>query len=88
MAKPNADVLKRKKPAKEYDLEDVDFTFKHYSQMTATEIAKDRGLALFQVNQIVSGLRKAGAKLPKKTQRDIIADYVSSLKKTQRIATT
>ncbi len=80
-----ATIINRKKPAKEYDINDVDFTFKNYSQMTATQIAKERDLALFQVNQIVSGLRKAGAKLPKKTQRDIIGEYVDTLKKSQRV---
>jgi hypothetical protein len=71
----------RNKPAKSYTVEDVDFVFKNYSQMSATEIAGERGLATFQVNQIVTGLRQAGAPLPKKTRKSIISEYVESLPK-------
>jgi hypothetical protein len=79
-------IQKRTKPEKEYDIDDVGFVFHNYSSMSANEIATKRGLARFQVNQIVNGLRKAGAKVPKKSQKQIIAEFVSTLSPSQRIS--
>jgi len=48
----------RSNPTKPWDIKDVDFVFNNYEQMTVSEIADDRKLAPFQVNQIITGLRK------------------------------
>lgn len=79
---------KRQKPTKSYVTEDVAFIFGNYANMTAAEIAEARNLAPFQVNQIIGGLRRAGAKLPLKTHRDIIGDFVSTLKPNQKVKKT
>jgi hypothetical protein len=81
MEATSTETKKRSKPEKKYDVEDVDFVYRHYTQMSATQIAEERGLAKFQVQQIVTNLRKAGADLPKKTSTNIIQDYVDGLKK-------
>lgn len=43
---------------KPWDIQDVNFVFQNYDQMTVADIAEERKLAPFQVNQIISGLRK------------------------------
>lgn len=74
-----AEKKNRTKPARKYTTQDVDFVYKNYTQMTATQIAEERDLARFQVQQIVTNLRKAGADVPKKTSINIIQDYVNSV---------
>ena len=54
---------KRNRP---FNMEDVEFVHKNYANMTATQIAEERGLSRYQVAKIVSELRKAGVDLPRK----------------------
>ncbi len=57
---------KRNRP---YNVEDVKFVYENYENMTAQEIAEQRGLSKFQVAKIVSELRKKGINIPKKTAK-------------------
>ncbi|MDD3553081.1 MAG: MarR family transcriptional regulator [Deltaproteobacteria bacterium] len=49
-----------------YNVEDVEFVFENYANMTASEIAETRGISKFQVSKIVTDLRKH-TDLPKKS---------------------
>jgi len=62
-------------------MKDVEYVHKNYAEMTAGELAKARKLSLFQINKIVSDLRKAGVNLPKKSRKKAnpVAAYVESL---------
>jgi len=82
-AKVKQEEMKTRNKTNPYNIEDVDFVFHNYADMSATEIAKERNLATFQVTQIVNGLRTAGAPLPKKTRKSLIAEYVENLPKTK-----
>jgi len=52
-----------------YTTADVEFVYKNYANMTATEIAEQLGISKFQVSKIVSELRKYGVDMPKKTAK-------------------
>lgn len=75
----------RSAPRSMWDIKDVDFVFNNYEQMTVAEIADDRKLAPFQVNQIITGLRKRKVlgKKRSSTQSSILDSFVKkkSLKK-------
>jgi DNA-binding transcriptional regulator GbsR (MarR family) len=57
-----------RKRSRPYNVNDVRYVYKHYSEMTASEIADKLGISRFQVSKIVSELRKH-LDLPKKTVR-------------------
>ena len=69
------------KRSRRLNVKDVEYVHKNYAEMTAGELAKARKLSLFQINKIVSDLRKAGVNLPKKTRKKInpVSAYVDSL---------
>lgn len=51
------------------NVDDVEFVVKNYANMTAAEIAEERGISKFQVSKIVTELRKHNVPLPKKTAK-------------------
>ena len=69
---------KRHRP---YTKDDVRFVHENYSTMTAQQIAEERGISKFQVSKIVSELRKAGIKLPRKSVRrqNAVAQYLDEI---------
>ncbi len=69
------------KRSRSYNLDDVEFVHKNYVNMTASEIAEERGISKFQVSKIVTELRKHHVPLAKKTakrQNPVLA-YVEKL---------
>ncbi|OCC14374.1 hypothetical protein DBT_2247 [Dissulfuribacter thermophilus] len=70
---------KRNRP---YNVEDVKFVYENYAEMTAQEIAEERGLSKFQVAKIVSELRKKGIPIPKKTakRKNPVDAFIEQLK--------
>ena len=74
---------KRNRP---YNVDDVRFVYENYAEMTAQEIADERGLSKFQVAKIVSELRKKKIDLPKKTVKrknpvDVFVEQLQAEKK-------
>lgn len=71
----------RSTPNKSWDIKDVDFVYHNYGQMTVAEIAKDRELAPFQVNQIITGLRKRQILGKKRTDThdDILNTFTTAI---------
>jgi len=69
------------KRSRRFNVEDVEFVHNNYMEMTAAEIAASRKLSLFQINKIVSDLRKAGIELPRKSPRRVnpVKAYVANL---------
>lgn len=69
------------KRSRRLNVKDVEYVHKNYAEMTAGELANARKLSLFQINKIVSDLRKAGVDLPKKTRKRVnpVSAYVDSL---------
>jgi len=69
------------KRSRRFTIKDVQFVHKHYSEMTAAEIASSRKLSLFQVNKIVSDLRKSGIDMPRKTPKRVnpVKAYIESI---------
>jgi transposase len=58
-----------RKRSRPYTVEDVEFVYKNYANMTASEIAEELGISKFQVSKIVSELRSYGVDMPKKTAK-------------------
>ncbi|WP_181448050.1 helix-turn-helix domain-containing protein [Dissulfurirhabdus thermomarina] len=61
--------MNARKRSRPYTLEDVNYVYDNYANMTAGEIAEQLGISKFQVAKIVSELRKKGVDLPEKTVR-------------------
>lgn len=55
-----------RKRSRPFTVKDVEYVYKNYADMTASEIAEELGISKFQVAKIVSELRKHGVDLPKK----------------------
>ena len=49
--------------------DDVRFIYENYLDMSASEIAEARGISKFQVQKVVSELRKRGVYIPTKTRK-------------------
>jgi len=64
-------------------IEDVKFVYENYANMTAPEIAEKLGISRFQVNKIVTELRKRGVDIPKKLRKriNVYDRFVEELKK-------
>jgi len=69
------------KKSRRFTVKDVEYVHKNYAEKTAAEIATARKLSLFQINKIVSDLRKAGVDLPKKKVKRVnpVKQYVETL---------
>ena len=67
----------RANPSKTWDINDVTYVYNNYEQMTVAEIAKNRKLATFQVNQIITGLRKRNiiGKKRRNTQSSVLDKF-------------
>ena len=59
------------KKGRKITIEDVRFVYENYTNMTAPEIAEKLGITRFQVNKIVTELRKRGIDIPKKLGKKI-----------------
>jgi len=64
-------------------IEDVRFVYENYINMTASEIAEKLGISKFQVNKIVTQLRKRGVDIPKKLGKkfNVYDRFVEELQK-------
>lgn len=69
----------RTKPDKVYNVNDVKFVYDNYTQMSATQIAEQRGLSRCQVTNIITELRRLNVPIVKKSNKEIVADFVRSL---------
>ncbi len=74
------------KRSRRFTVKDVQFVHKNYAEMTAAEIASARKLSLFQINKIVSDLRKSGIDLPRKTPKRVnpVKAYIESISSTEK----
>ena len=68
-----------RKKSRPYTVDDVRYVFEHYAEMTAAQIAQERGISKFQVSKIVTDLRKQGVTLPKKKRENPVEAYVREL---------
>ena len=60
--------------------DDVRFVYENYAEMTNKEMADKLGLSVFQINKIITGLRKRGVDLPKRRRTNNVFDeFVSEL---------
>ena len=50
----------RKVYERDYDVKDLEYVLSNHGKKTLPELAKERGLALSQVTNIVQGLRRQG----------------------------
>ncbi len=73
------------KRSRRFTIKDVQFVHKNYSEMTAAEIASAKKLSLFQINKIVSDLRKSGIDMPRKTPKRVnpVKAYIQSIGSTE-----
>lgn len=74
------------KRSRRFTIKDVQFVHKNYAEMTAAEIASARKLSLFQINKIVSDLRKSGIDMPRKTPKRVnpVKAYIESIGSTEK----
>lgn len=74
-----------RKRSRAVTLEDVRFIHENYMLMTASQIAEKLGISKFQVNKVISELRKRGIDIPKKAGRrgNVYDMFVEELKAKQ-----
>ncbi|MEM4959482.1 MAG: hypothetical protein QXX12_06395 [Nanopusillaceae archaeon] len=74
-----------RKRSRAVTLEDVRFIHENYMLMTSSQIAEKLGISKFQVNKVVSELRKRGIEIPKKVGRrgDVYDMFVEELRAKQ-----
>ncbi len=67
-------------------LDDVKFVYENYSHMSASQIAEKIGITKFQVNKIVTELRKRGVNIPRKLvkRKNIFDIFVKEIKSKEK----
>ena len=73
----------QRKKSRPFTVADVRYVYKHYPHMTAQEISDEIEISRYQVNRIVSELRKHGV-IIKKRRKSPTEHYIKKLLKGEK----